>query len=34
MDIDVKRFDGIDLKNKNSGLWIERGEEMKNLIWQ
>lgn len=29
MDIDVKRFNGIDLRNKNSGLYIEKGDGQK-----
>lgn len=29
MDIDVERFNGIDLRNKDSKLWIEKGKEIK-----
>lgn len=29
MDIDVKRFNGIDLRNKKSGLYIEKGDGKK-----
>lgn len=29
MDIDVKRFNGVDLRNKNSKIYIEKGQPIK-----